>query len=323
MYDWSDLRFFLAVARTGSTLAASRQMQVSQATVSRRLTVFEETLGLQLFTRRPSGYTLTPKGEALLPLAEAVEAAADQFCNAAGAEERRLFGRVRLTTVESAANSWVIPALATLRDHHPEIEVELITGEDILDLASGEADVAIRFGVQPTQESLVVRRLAELDECFYASQPLVERLGFPNDLAQLARYPIVGETRMGARFTQWIEDNLPEARVVQRVNSLSGVLASVRAGIGAALMPCIMGDYLNGLVRLVPPIKELSTPCWLVTTDHARKQPHVRAVIDIVVGHIEAATAYGIASEPPPMSSKDAAAIFTIIETGPRSASND
>jgi DNA-binding transcriptional LysR family regulator len=297
MYDWSDLRFFLAVARTGSTMAASRQMRVSQATVSRRLSVFEETLGLQLFTRRPTGYTLTAKGEALRPLAEAVETAADRFCNAAGAEERRLFGRVRLTTVESAANSWVIPALATLRDHHPEIEVELITGEDILDLAGGEADVAIRFGAQPTQDSLVVRRLAELDDCFYASQPLVARIGFPANFAELSRYPIVGETQMGARFTKWIADNMPDARVVQRVNSLSGVLACVRAGIGAALMPCVMGDYLNGLVRLVPPIKELSTPCWMVTTDHARSQPHVRAVIDFVVAHIEAATAHGISTD--------------------------
>lgn len=294
MYDWSDLRFFLAVARTGSTLAASRQMGVSQATVSRRLTVLEEVLGLRLFTRRPSGYALTSKGEVLLPFAKAVEAAADSFCNAAGAEERRLFGRVRLTTVESAANSWVIPALATLREHYPEIEVEIITDEHILDLAGGEADVAIRFGLRPTQEALVVRRLAELEECFYAAESLVARLGAPVNLAELAQYPIVSETRMGHRFTQWIDDNLADARIVQRVNSLSGVLASVRAGIGAALMPCIMGDYLNGLVRLLPPIEELTTPCWMVTSEHARNQPHVRAVIDFVVSHIEAVASQGI-----------------------------
>jgi DNA-binding transcriptional LysR family regulator len=289
MFDWNDLKFFLAVAREGSTLAASRSLKVSQATVSRRITLFEEQLGVELFARHASGYVLTARGEALLPLAEGVQAEVARFAAGLAAESRRLSGAVKLTTVESAAGTWVIPALARLRESHPGIEVEVISTDRNLDLASGEADVAIRFGSAPSGDTLIARRLAELQETAYANRELVTRLGRPASAAELARYPLISDG--GVRFDAWLEREVPEGRIVQRVNSISGVLASVKAGIGAALLPCMIGDGARSLVRLMPPIPELTTDCWLVTTDQARRQPHVRAAIDAVVAHIEAVSA--------------------------------
>lgn len=284
MSDWDDIRYFLAVARSGSTLAAARELRVSQATISRRVTLFEERLGIELFARSPAGYALTPRGTALVPLAEAVETAAGHFSEAVDAESRRVSGNVRLTTIESAANAWVIPALARLAHSHPGIEVEVVTADRYLDLAHGEADVAIRFGSTPAQDSLVARKLTELEECFYANREMVTRLGRPANYAEIARYPLVGDmVGQTGWFHQWIEANIPDARVAHRVQSLSGIVAAVRAGLGAAILPCIMGDDLRDLVRLMPPIPELTLPCWMVTTDQARRQPHIRAVIDAVV----------------------------------------
>ena len=299
MFDWNDLRHFLAVARTGSTLAASRRLKVSQATVSRRVTVLEEALGAQLFVRGATGYALSERGRAVLPAAEAVEAAAIAFDEQVKSETRRLSGRVLVTTVESAATSWVIPALAVLRDEHPDISVEIVTTDTVLDLARGDADIAIRFGRPPTQESLIVRHLADLDECFYASRELVMRLGRPTGYEDLARYPMVayGDDRLG-EIGEWIAANIPAATVTQRANALSSIIASVRAGLGAAVLPAIMGDALKGLVRLLPPIPPKSR-CWLVTTDAARHQPHVRAVIDRVVEQVERATRPVMTDEPP------------------------
>jgi DNA-binding transcriptional LysR family regulator len=289
MFDWNDLKFFLAVARDGSTLAASRSLKVSQATVSRRITLLEEVLGVELFARHASGYVLTARGDALLPLAEGVEAEVARFAAGLEAESRRLSGAVKLTTVESAVGNWVIPALARLRESHPGIEVEVIASDKNLDLAHGEADVGIRFGTRPEGDTLIVRRLTELEETVYASRELVTRLGRPVNAADLARYPLVVDTAV--RFSEWFEREVPEGRVVQRVNSISGILASVKSGIGAAMLPCMIGDGARALVRLMPPIPELTTECWLVTTDQARRQPHVRAVIDAVVAHIELVSA--------------------------------
>jgi DNA-binding transcriptional LysR family regulator len=292
MFDWNDLKFFLAVARSGSTLAASRQVRASQATVSRRVSVLEEALGVELFARTASGYALTARGEALLPLAEAVEFAATGFSETAGAEARRISGQVRLTTVESAASAWVIPAAAKLQQTHDAIVVEVISTDHNLDLARGEADIAIRFGPRPSDETLIAQRLTDLEECIYASRELVTRLGRPEDFAALARYPLVVETSDPfSRFSDWWLRAVPEGRIAQRVSSLSSVIAAVKAGIGAAMLPSVIGDSLRGVVRLMPPIAELATPCWMVTTEQARRQPHVRAVIDAVVDHVRLVTA--------------------------------
>ena len=73
MLDWNDLRYFLAVADGGSTLAAGRELRVSQTTVARRIAALEEALGLQIFEKRQAGYTLTPAGEELLDRARQVD----------------------------------------------------------------------------------------------------------------------------------------------------------------------------------------------------------------------------------------------------------
>jgi DNA-binding transcriptional LysR family regulator len=292
MYDWNDLRIFLAVARSGSSLSASRALGISQATVSRRVAALEQELGVELFSRTAAGYALTARGLALVPRAEAVEAAAGDFAEAAGAEARRLSGTVRLTTVEAAANAWVIPAIAGLHESQPGVQVDIITTDANLDLARGEADVAIRFGPRPAEDTLVVRRLAELEQTIYASHDLVARLGRPRDLADLARYPLIIENYANfGRFADWLIAAVPDGRIVQRVSSLSGLVASVRSGIGAAVLPCVIADSIRSLARLMPPIPDLAAPCWMVTTDHARRQPHIREVIDRVVSQVERATA--------------------------------
>ena len=287
MLDWNDLRYFLSVARTGSTLAASKQMKVSQSTVSRRITAFEEDIGVKLFVRKPSGYELTPRGESVLPAAESVEAAILSFSDGIEAESRRLAGTVRLTTVESAANAWVIPAVGLLRDRYPEIRVEIMTSDQYLDLARGEADIAIRFGPKPTQETLIVRHLIDMLESFYASEQLVAQYGMPQDIADMARYPLVSSMDDESMTSRWVAEQVPGAEIAQRASTLSSIIASVQSGLGASILPCLMGDDIQGLVRLMPPIEELTTPGWMVTTDEARRQPHIRAVIDFVVEQIQ------------------------------------
>src|SRR5262249_28121107 len=74
-YDWNELRYFLAIARTGSTISAAKDLGVNQSTVQRRLTALEDAVGRKLVERLPVGYRLTGFGEELRPHAEAVEAA--------------------------------------------------------------------------------------------------------------------------------------------------------------------------------------------------------------------------------------------------------
>jgi DNA-binding transcriptional LysR family regulator len=290
MFDWNDLRYFLAVARTGSTLGASKQLKVSQATVSRRISMLEEAVGTALFVRRPSGYSLTPRGESMLPAAETVEISVAAFSDGIAAEKRRLSGTVRLTTIEVAANEWIIPTLPELRVHHPDIKLDILASDAYLDLGRGEADIAIRFGSKPEQESLIVRHLLDVQETVYATAEIANRFGYLSRLTDLKNYPLVAiNTPQGMYYMQrFLAEHVPDANIVNHASSLPALVASARAGLGVAILPCMMGDHASGLVRLFEPVPELKTPCWLVTTDAARRQPHIRAVMDFIIqrGHM-------------------------------------
>lgn len=292
MFDWNDLRYFLAVARTGSTLSASRSLKVAQATVSRRITALEDALGTALFLRSPSGYSLSVRGDAMLPFAESVEREVGTLQNWAAADARRLSGRVRVTTVESAANMWLMPALAAFRAEHPEVVAEIIVDDRALDIAKGEADIAIRFGNPPQDESLFIRRIVDLHESVYASRELADRLGMPNSYGGLTRYPFIDFAGPGvSQISNWVESLGPDMQIAHRANTLSSVIAAARTGLGAAVIPCLIGDALaghpqGGLVRLFPPVPELTTPGWLVASASGRQQPHIRALLDHIADFV-------------------------------------
>src|SRR3954463_8514705 len=111
MFDWNDLRYFLAVARIGSTLGAAKELRVSQTTVARRIAALERALGLPLFEKRQAGYALTPAGENLVEQAERVELAATGFADAAAARTRDLSGTVKISAEEIFATTLMAPML--------------------------------------------------------------------------------------------------------------------------------------------------------------------------------------------------------------------
>jgi DNA-binding transcriptional LysR family regulator len=135
MLDWNDLRYFLAVARDGSTLAAARALRVSQTTVARRIAALEEALSIHLFEKRQAGYALTPVGQELLAHAEQVETALSGFSEAAAAQSRTVSGNVKITTEEVYSITLLAPLLTDLHRLHPDIVIELDTSQTVRDPA--------------------------------------------------------------------------------------------------------------------------------------------------------------------------------------------
>ncbi len=244
MLCWDDLRFFLAVARTGSTLGGAKALKVSQTTAARRVAALEEALGLHLFERRQAGYALTPAGEALVAQAEAVEQAAVAFAEAAGAQAREVSGVVRLTTVEVYATTLLPPLLKALREAHPQIRIELDTTELPRDLAAGEADVALRGGTAVAAPGLVGRRIARDPWTLYCSRAYAEANGVPATPEELAGHPIVGGggDYVWPLYRKWLRRHGLEGAVVIEHGSTSGLLAAVRSGMGMAVLPSFMAD---------------------------------------------------------------------------------
>lgn len=288
MLDWNDLRFFLGVARSGSTLAAGRALKVSQTTAARRVAALEAALGLALFERRQAGYALTPSGEALLAHAEAVEAAAGTLADAAAAMGREASGVVRVTAIDLYAGTVLPPMLRDLHEEQPAIRIELDVSEEPRDLAAGEADVALRGGKLGRVGGLVGRRIADDPWTLYCSRDYAGRHARPAGVADLKSHPIIGGggAYVGPPYRKWIERlGLAEAVAMEPGNA-AGLLAAVRAGFGMAVLPSFLADREPDLVRVLEPSPKDGSSLWLLTHERLRHVPRVRAVMDFLAARL-------------------------------------
>ena len=290
MLDWNDLRYFLAVADHGSTLAAGRALRTSQTTVARRIAALEEVIGFPLFDRRQAGYALTAAGDALLERARAVETAANGFGEAAAAQVRDLGGTVRLTTEEIFANNLLGPWLRELHDLHPEIRIELDTAQSVHNLGAGEADIALRSTAHAQPAGVVGRRLCVDDWTLYCSRDYAERHGVPKTKQELKNHALVGGGggNLERAYSAWIHEFGLDDQVAIHHGTSTGLLSAVRSGFGIAVLPCIIADDEPDLIRCLPPRRGHGRVMWLLTHDRVRHSSRVRVVIDFLYERLKA-----------------------------------
>jgi len=280
--NWDDLRFLLAVERRGTLARAAKDLDVTKATVSRRLLALEEAVGTRLVERRPAGLLITAAGLELLETAKGMESAvASAEARIASSPDAKPRGPVRLTAPQWLAERLLIPALSELRARHEELEVQLIGTNAILNLVQHEADLAIR-NVRPTHRSLAVRRIAELGGCVYASETYLDRRGTPPSREAVTGHDVlVYEGLGGIPGFEWMRE--PEGgRIAFRANDAVALLSAVQAGLGLAALPCLLADGEPG-VRRVESLGISHCDVLLVTPQELRRTARVRAVSDFVV----------------------------------------
>lgn len=284
MFDWNDLRYLIAVAEAGSTLAAAGRLRVSQTTVARRLHALEGALGIALFERRQSGYVPTPEGASLLDLARQVEQATRRISDQAAASAREVGGSVRLTTVEIYAVTVLPPILRDLHRAHPRIRVELDTSAEVRDLATGGADIALRRNPATSDGSLIGRRIADDRWTLYCSRSYADAHGVPRSRAQLTGHVLIGggEDKVWRQYRAWLKRHDLEDQVAISHDTVTGMLAAVRSGFGIAALPSFYADHDPDLVRCLPPMPEHDDSLWLLTHERLRNVPKVRVVLDFL-----------------------------------------
>lgn len=285
MLDWNDLRYFLAVARDGSTLAAAKALRVSQTTVARRIGALEAALGFPLFEKRQAGYALTPAGQDLIKQAEQVEQAADSFSEAASAQSRDVSGSVKITTEEVYAITLLAPLLRELHETYPEIVIELDTSQLVRDLGAGEADISLRSTkTQGQPAGLVGRQLCIDDWALYCSRDYAARHGVPQTIAEMKKHAFIGGGggNLWIHYQEWLQSLGLERQVAMHHATSGGLLSGVRSGFGIAVLPCVVADADPDLVRCVAPRADHGRILWLFTHERCRHTPRVRAVIDFL-----------------------------------------
>jgi DNA-binding transcriptional LysR family regulator len=290
MFDWNDLRFLLAVARDGSTIAAARSLGVNQSTVQRRLAELERRLGQPVAERRADGYRLTPFGETLMPHATEVERAVLALQQQVDLARRDLSGVVRVTCPEPMVGRLTHSApLERFRARYPRLSVEFVMSDRYIDLRDGGADVALRSG-DTDDGDLVGRKLGDSLWAVYASEAYIECHGRPARVDDIAQHAVVAfdEAMANHRASTWLRQVAPGARVAARHGSVLSLLYAVKAGVGIAALPTAVADAEPTLQRVLEPIPELTRIWRILTLPQLRRVPRVAAFFDHMVDEIDA-----------------------------------
>lgn len=292
MPDWDHLRFFLALCRHGSFAAAARALKVDETTVSRRLGALEQQLEAKLFERTALGLMPTVAAERMQKAAEMAEAALLGVVDQVAGLEGRPSGFVRVTMTETVASHFVIPSLGAFQARYPEIRLEIFTGYGALDVARGEADIAVR-ALRPVGNHLVTRRLGSVALGVYAAACYLAHRSSPRFEDGLAGHDLLDYSdRMSPRppGDPFLGARTEGARLVFTGNSPMGLTAAAEAGLGIATLPCYLADQRPGLTRLWPDRSQRYN-LLAVTRAELRRSARIRAVLDHLVQHFRARAA--------------------------------
>jgi DNA-binding transcriptional LysR family regulator len=288
MFDWNDLKYLLAVARHQSTIAAGKALGISQSTVHRRLTELERRLGRDLVTRHASGYRLTEFGQQLLPLAERIEAGIQDLERQVTGAANDVSGVIRVTCPEPIVLKLTQSGFFDrFHARHPQLRIQLLTSDRYLDLAKGEADVALRSG--DTEDDLVGRKIADSIWGLYGSRIYVEKHGKPQRVDELSSHALVGfeESLSNHRAAKWLQQVAPNTKLAARNNSVLGILYAVKAGVGLGPLPIPIADAEQELVRVFAPVTELTRSWRVLAHVDLRRTPRVAAFFDFIMDERE------------------------------------
>jgi DNA-binding transcriptional LysR family regulator len=269
---WDDIRFFVAVARTGSLSGAARQLRVEHSTVARRVGALESHIGVRLFDRLPRSWALTSEGEALLAPAERLEQEVLAFARAAAANTATQ-GTVRVSAPPAFASHFIVPLWAAQADRWPGIELDIVGELRSANLQRRDADIAIRF-MRPTEPGLAARKLGELAFRLYAAPVWLTRaeadwrfLGYSDPPGNVPHQQLLADMAGSRPF-------------VLRSNDLTALHNACRGGLGLAMLPAFMARDDAALAEVPGEGRPVMREIWSVVHPDVRRSPRVRGVAD-------------------------------------------
>jgi DNA-binding transcriptional LysR family regulator len=268
--SWDDLKIFLAVVAHGSMNGAGRALGQSQPTVARRVRALEEALGVDLFERGPNSLELTEAGRAVLETASPMAEAADAVPRIAAAYRPDPSAPVRVTATSSVTMFLSLHA-AHLHQAAQPVEIAYMPTRRKLDLAAGEADIGLRMRKLPDEgEDLVVRKVGQIAFAMY------DRSADPAAVIAPPEDPTL------SRQAAYVAEFAKGRTVSARIGDTPIRYQAARSGLGAAFLPCWLGDSDPDLIQITKPQGDLIEDVFLVMHRRSRDRPHVVRVANAV-----------------------------------------
>lgn len=280
--NWDDVRIFLAVARTGQILAASKRLGLNHATLSRRLTSLEEALKTRLFVRRTNGCELTEEGGRFLVSAERMEAEMLDVQASLGRVDAAISGTVRIGAPDGFGVSFLAPRLGRLTALHPELKIELVPVPRSFSLSQREADIAITIE-RPEQGRLVFSKLTDYSLGLYASKSYVEEHGRPDTVEALKAHRRIGyvEDLIFSPSLNFTGEVMRGWDASFAISSAIGQTEAVRSSAGIGILHDYIARGDADLVRLLPEVS-ICRSYWTAFHENARQLARVKTVVEFL-----------------------------------------
>lgn len=287
--DWDKLRIFHAAAEAGSFTHAGEQLRMSQSAVSRQVSALERDLHVALFHRHARGLVLTEQGEMLFRTATEVMSklmtAETLLSDATG----KPTGDLRITSPVGLGTVWVTQRMREFMDLYPDIRVDLILSDDLLDLAMREADVAI-WTREPEQSDLIRRSLGTMRVRAFASSAYVRRTGAPQTIDEIDKHRLVSYGGTPASYLsalRWLETAGREGREPRspafRTNSVVAMKYAIRAGVGVGLLPDYLIEEDSDLLPVLNEVELPTMPVLFVYPEELKTSKKVQVLRDFLV----------------------------------------
>ncbi|MGI9389085.1 MAG: LysR family transcriptional regulator [Boseongicola sp.] len=282
--DWDKLRIFHAVADAGSLTHAGDTLHLSQSAVSRQIRALEDSLNSTLFHRHARGLILTEQGELLFDATSAMSKRLDAAEARIRDSEEEVFGELRVTTTTGFGSLWLAPRLPHLYVKYPELKIDLMLEERVLDLPMREADVAIRMK-EPSQADLIRRKLMTVHMRLYATPEYLEKQGTPNSLEDLSKHRLICQNVQATQVNagaQLVKELLTHDPSTLTVNNYFGVLQAVRSGLGIGVLPSYVIEDFPSVQRVLPETESAEVPVFLAYPEELRQSKRIAAFRDFV-----------------------------------------
>ena len=287
--DWDKLRIFHAVADAGSLTHAGDELHLSQSAISRQIRALEESLNSTLFHRHARGLILTEQGELLFDATRAMAKRLDTATARIRDSEEEVFGELRVTTTIGFGTLWLAPRLPKLFEKYPDLNLDLMLEERVLDLPMREADVAIRMK-EPSQADLIRKRLMSVHMCLFATLEYLESHGTPETPEDLVKHRLICQNprsaQVGAGATLVQDLMAYEVPALLTVNNYFGVLQSVLENLGIGVLPNYVSHDFPQVVRVLPDLLSSDVPVFLAYPSELRHSQRIAAFRDFVQDEI-------------------------------------
>ncbi len=294
MLDWNKLRIFHAAAEAGSFTRAGEALNLSQSAISRQISALEDELGVALFHRHARGLKLTERGEALFRTAHEVQSKLAMAEAVLADVKDKPSGELKITTTVGFGSTWLVPRVGEFLDLYPDVSVDILLEDRMLDLSMREADIAIRMR-ESTQPDLVQRRLLTVHNHLYASPEYLKRFGAPTRLEDLLRHRIVtygDDSPPPVPEINWVVSHARRAGINLQprltVNNIYSLLQAVEHSFGIAALPDYMIVSNPKVVQVLPDVEGPSFDTYFVYPDELRDSKKIAVFRDFLLNKVAA-----------------------------------